>query len=88
MAEVVRRYARRWDIELVFKTVKTDLGLEVLWSSKWPVIRAMLIIAQLAAHLRFLVAQAAKVDLFDVSRREASPSWWSRGTTRSPCCRR
>lgn len=72
-AAVVQLYARRWDIELAFKTLKTDLGLDVLWSGKWPVIQtqvwAMLVIAQLAAHLRFLVAQAAQVDLFDVSLR-------------------
>lgn len=71
MAEVVRLYARRWDIELAFKTLKTDLGLDVLWSGKWPVIQtqvwAVLLIAQIAFHLRFLIATRAGVDLFDVS---------------------
>lgn len=71
MADVVRLYARRWDIELAFKTLKTDLGLSVLWSGKAPVIQtqvwAVLVIAQIAFHLRFLIAERAGVDLFDVS---------------------
>lgn len=71
LAEVVRLYARRWDIELAFKTLKTDLGLAVLWSGKAPVIQtqvwAVLLIAQIAFHLRFLIAKRAGVDLFDVS---------------------
>jgi IS4 transposase len=71
MADVVRLYARRWDIELAIKTLKTDLGLSVLWSAKWPVIQtqiwAVLLIAQIAFHLRFLIAAKAGVDLFDVS---------------------
>jgi len=69
--EVVQLYARRWDIELAFSTLKTDLGLAVLWSTHWPVIQAqvwaVLTIAQAAFHLRLLVARAAQVDLFDVS---------------------
>ncbi|MDQ3656294.1 MAG: IS4 family transposase [Chloroflexota bacterium] len=71
MAEVVRLSARRWDIELAFKTLKTDLGLAVLWSGKGPVIQtqvwAVLVIAQIAFHLRFLIATRAGVDRFDVS---------------------
>lgn len=69
--EVVTLYGRRWDIELAFKTLKVDLGLQVLWSTRWPVIQAqiwaVLTIAQAAFHLRLLVAEAAAVDLFDVS---------------------
>ncbi len=71
MADVVRLYARRWDVELAFKMLKTDLGLSVLWSTKWPVIQtqvwAVLLIAQIAFHLRLLIATRAGVDLFDVS---------------------
>lgn len=70
-SEVVQLYARRWDIELAFKTLKTTLGLSVVWSTHWPVIQAqvwaVLTIAQAAFHLRLLVAQEAGVDLFDVS---------------------
>lgn len=69
--EVVRLYGRRWDIELAFKTLKVDLGLSVVWSTRWPVIQAqiwaVLTIAQAAFHLRLLVAEAAEVDLFNVS---------------------
>ena len=68
---VVHLYGRRWDIELAFKTLKVDLGVSVLWSTHWPVIQtqvwAVLTIAQCAFHLRLLVAEAAAVDLFDVS---------------------
>jgi hypothetical protein len=71
LGEVARLYARRWDIELAVKTVKTDLGLHLLWSAK-PAVRlhqiwAVLTIAQLLQALRVLVAAAARVDPFDVS---------------------
>lgn len=69
--DVVQLYGRRWDIELAFNTLKTDLGLAVLWSTVWPVIQAqvwaVLTIAQCAFHLRLLVADAATVDLCEVS---------------------
>jgi hypothetical protein len=70
-AEVPRLYARRWDIELAVNTVKTDLHLHLLWSSKLPVILhqvwAVLTIAQLLQAVRVLVAARAAVDPFDVS---------------------
>ncbi|GAC1394756.1 MAG: hypothetical protein NVS4B11_37210 [Ktedonobacteraceae bacterium] len=34
LADVVRLYARRWDIELAFLTLKQYLGLKSLWSGK------------------------------------------------------
>jgi len=68
---VARLYARRWDIELAFKTVKADPKLHLLWSSKPAVVLhqiwAVLAIAQLLQALRVLVAAAARVDPFDVS---------------------
>jgi hypothetical protein len=71
LGEVARLYARRWDIELAANTVKTDLGLHLLWSAKPAVILhqvwAVLTIAQLLQALRVLVAAAARVDPFDVS---------------------
>lgn len=71
IAEVVQLYARRWDIELAFKTVKRDLGLHLLWSAKWELILTqvwgVLVIAQIATALRAELARRAKVDLFDVS---------------------
>lgn len=71
IAAVVRLYARRWDIELAFKTVKRDLGLHLLWSAKWELILTqvfgVLLIAQIAMALRAAIARRAEVDLFDVS---------------------
>lgn len=71
VAEVVELYARRWDIELAFKTLKRELGLGVLWSANWEVILiqvwSALIVAQIAQSIRLQVAERAGVDLFDVS---------------------
>ena len=71
LGEVARLYARRWDIELAVNTIKTDLGLHLLWSAKPAVILhqvwAVLTIAHLLQALRVLVTAAARVDPFDVS---------------------
>lgn len=71
MAEVARVYARRWDIELAFQTVKRHLGLHLLWSAKLVVIQqqvwAVLLIAQIWQALRVEIAGRAGVDLFEVS---------------------
>ncbi|HEV2109638.1 MAG TPA: transposase [Thermomicrobiales bacterium] len=71
IVDVIRLYARRWDIEFAFKTVKRDLGLHLHWSAKWELILTQiwgaLLIAQIAAALRAQIAQRAGIDLFDVS---------------------
>jgi Transposase DDE domain len=71
MADLARLYARRWDIELAFNLIKTELGLHLLWSAKTDVILqqvwAVLIIAQVLQALRLEIAHAAGVDLFAVS---------------------
>lgn len=71
IADVVRLYARRWDIELAFKLIKRDLGLHLLWSAKWELILTqiwgVLLIAQIATALRAQIARRAGIDLFDVS---------------------
>jgi hypothetical protein len=71
VAEVVELYARRWDIELAFKTLKRELGLRLLWSGDWEQILqqvwATLIVAQVAQSIRQQLAERAGVDLFDVS---------------------
>lgn len=71
LADIARLYARRWDIEMAFNLVKTDLHLHLLWSAKPTVILhqiwAVLLIAQLLQALRVLVAATAAVDPFDVS---------------------
>lgn len=69
--DIARLYARRWDIELAFRTVKQYLGLHLLWSAKPPVVAqqvwAVLIIAQVLQALRLEIAGRAGVDPFDVS---------------------
>ncbi len=71
MREIARLYARRWDIELAFLTLKRELGLHLLWSSKAQLILiqvwAVLILAQLVQALRMEVALRAEVDPFEVS---------------------
>jgi Transposase DDE domain len=64
-------YQRRWDIELAVKTVKRQLGVHLLWSSKPVVIQqqvlATLILAQILHALRLEIAGRAGVDPFEVS---------------------
>ncbi|HEY4036204.1 MAG TPA: transposase [Ktedonobacteraceae bacterium] len=86
LAEIARLYARRWDIELAFLTLKRELGLHLIWSSKSVVVLAQvwacLIIAQVMQALRMEVALRAEVDPFDVSLPllfEALPQFSSAG---------
>ena len=86
LAEIARLYARRWDIELAFLTLKRELGLHLIWSSKSVVVLAQvwacLIIAQVLQALRMEVALRAEVDPFDVSLPllfEALPQFSSQG---------
>ena len=71
LVEIARLYARRWDIELAFLTLKRELGLHLIWSSKSVVVLAQvwacLIIAQVLQAIRMEVALRAEVDAFDVS---------------------
>jgi len=71
VAEIVRLYARRWDIELAFTLVKRHLKLHLLWSAKPVVIQqqlwAVLIIAQILQALRLEIAGRAGVDPYEVS---------------------
>ncbi len=71
LSEMARLYARRWDIELAFLTLKRELGLHLIWSSKSMVVLAQvwacLIIAQVLQAIRMEVALRAEVDIFDVS---------------------
>jgi hypothetical protein len=71
LQEIARLYARRWDIELAFSTLKEVLGLHVWWSSKVAVILvqvwACLIVAQLVQALRLEIACRAGVEPFEVS---------------------
>lgn len=71
LAEIARLYARRWDIELAFKTAKVHLKLGLLWAARETVILqqvwAVLIIAQIVQALRLEIAGRAGVDPFEVS---------------------
>ncbi len=71
MEDIARLYARRWDIELAFLTLKDYLNLHHWWSSKLVLVLqqiwAVLIIAHLLQSLRLEIAAQAGVDPFDVS---------------------
>jgi hypothetical protein len=71
MSQVAQLYARRWDIELAFKTLKAHLGLQHWWSSQPVLIQQqcllVLIVAQLLQALRMQIAAQAQVDPFEVS---------------------
>lgn len=71
LPDVARLYARRWDIELAFLTLKEHLGLHHWWSGL-PVLRQqqallVLIAAQLLHALRLLIAAEQGCDPFEVS---------------------
>src|SRR5256884_5135662 len=69
--EIARLYARRWDIELAFLTLKEYLGLHLLWTSKLVTILqqvwACLNMAQVLQALRLEIACGAGADLFQGS---------------------
>ncbi len=71
MADLARLYARRWDIELAFKLVKTHLNLHLLWGAKPVVVLqqvwAVFTIAQVLQALRLEIAGRAGVDPYEVS---------------------
>ena len=70
-ADIVRLYARRWDIEQAFNLLKTHLKLYLLWSGHPQVVQAQifatLIIAQIVLALRNDLAQRARADLREIS---------------------
>jgi Transposase DDE domain len=70
-ADVIRLYARRWDIELAFRVLQEHLQLHTHWSQDWPVLAlqvwASLIVAQVYHALQVAVAAEADCEVFDVS---------------------
>jgi Transposase DDE domain len=72
LADVVRLYARRWDIEMGFRVLKDYLNLQLIWSAKWSVIQlqlfACLLLAQLFHGLQQELACKEGVDPEDLSR--------------------
>lgn len=71
VGDVVRLYARRWDIELAFLLLKEYWELHLWWQSKLTGILqqiwACLIIAQVLQTMRMEIACQAHVDPFEVS---------------------
>lgn len=71
MGDIARLYARRWDIELAFLTLKELLGLHHWWSSQLGLIlqqiSVTLLLAQVLQALRLQIAEQAGCDPFDVS---------------------
>lgn len=71
MGDIARLYARRWDIELAFLTIKELFGLHHWWSSQRPLIlqqiAVVLLLAQVVQALRLHIAAQAGCDPFDVS---------------------
>ncbi len=71
LPDIARLYARRWDIELAFLTLKEHLDLHHWWSGH-PVLMqqqaiVVLIVAQLVHAMRMQIAAEAGVDPFEVS---------------------
>lgn len=86
MVEVVRLYARRWDIELAFRLLKDHLHLRFLWSAKWSVIQvqlwACLLLGQCFHALQQEIAHQAGVESEEVSLEllvRLTPIWVQRG---------
>jgi hypothetical protein len=69
--DIMRLYARRWDIELAFRVMFDHLHLNHLWSAKWSVIQvqiwAVLLLAQIFHGLQYEIARQAGVQQDDVS---------------------
>jgi Transposase DDE domain len=71
MQQIAEVYARRWDIERAFLTLKKYLGVHLLFSSKPQVVLAQvwacLILSQVVQAIRVQIASLAGVEVFDVS---------------------
>ena len=70
-AEVAACYRERWEIERVFNTLKTELGLAWIWSRHWQLIElqlwATLLLAQIVSVVRHAIAVRAGVPVAEVS---------------------
>ncbi|HEV2660710.1 MAG TPA: IS4 family transposase, partial [Ktedonobacteraceae bacterium] len=95
LAEVVRLYARRWDIELGFRLLKDHLHLRLLWSAKWSVIQvqlwAALLLAQFFHGLQQEIAHQAGVKPEEVSLEllvRLTPRWLQHGIDPVRCALR
>ncbi len=71
MQDIAQLYARRWDIELAFKLLKCELGLQIWWAARPELVMIQLwvalILAQILHALQLHVALQAEVEPFDIS---------------------
>lgn len=71
MQDIAQLYVRRWDIELAFKLLKCELGLQIWWAARPELVMIQLwialILAQILHALQLQVALQAEVEPFDVS---------------------
>jgi hypothetical protein len=71
LLEIAQLYARSFDIELAFKTLKREVGLALWWGASQELVLIQLwlalILAQVLHALQLVTAAAAGVDPFDVS---------------------
>jgi hypothetical protein len=71
LPDIARLYARRWDIELAFLTLKEHLNLHHWWSAHTLLMQQqvliVLIVAQLLQAMRMHIAFEAGIDPFEVS---------------------
>lgn len=69
--DVVELYGRRWTVEQAFSTIKTELGLHLVWSARWELtviqVYGVLIVAQIAMAIRGEIARRGGHDVFEVS---------------------
>ncbi len=95
LQEVVKLYARRWDIEGAFRVLKDHLGVNTLWSAKSSVIEVQLwstlLLAQCLHRLQVQIAMQEGVDIFDVSLALLigwMPRWLAQGINPVTCLAR
>ena len=71
MREIAHLYARSFDIELAFKLLKCELGLQIWWAARPELVLIQLwialILAQILHALQLHVALQAEVEPFDIS---------------------
>jgi Transposase DDE domain len=71
LLQIAQLYARRWDIELAFKTLKRETGLALWWGANPELVLIQLwlalLLAQILHALQLAIAQEAGVEPFDVS---------------------
>lgn len=73
MGDIARLYARRWDIELAFLTLKELFGLHHWWSSQRALILQQIAVVLLLAQ----VVQALRLQLAATPSLSRCPCWWS-----------